>query len=141
MNNLAANVLLNLTAGMRFEGSLNVDINDITMNMVPFPRFHFLVPSMSPLVTSQVAPQVAASSQRAVDRLFFDVMGRGHQLMKCDPKSSTYLACGLFARGRISSADVARNIMALKPSMRMAYWNQEVCYLNRRCVDHCDQTW
>jgi tubulin epsilon len=122
MNNIAASVLLNLTSGMRFEGTLNVDLNDITMNMVPFPRHHFLVPSMSPLVVSRAGP----SSQRAVDRLFLDVMSREHQLLKCDPRGSTYLACGLLARGRISAADVSRNIVTLRPNMRMAYWNQEV---------------
>lgn len=122
MNNIAANVVLNLTSGMRFEGMLNVDMNDITMNMVPFPRHHFLLPSMSPLVVSKAG----SSTQRAVDRLFFDVMSREHQLLKCDPRSSTYLSCGLLARGGVSGADVARNIATLKPSMHLAYWNQEV---------------
>ena len=36
----------------RFEGSLNVDLNEITMNLVPFPRLHYLVSSLSPLCTS-----------------------------------------------------------------------------------------
>lgn len=34
---------------MRFEGTLNVDLNEITMNLVPFPRLHFLVSSICPL--------------------------------------------------------------------------------------------
>ena len=34
---------------MRFEGVLNVDLNEITMNLVPFPRLHFLVSSLAPL--------------------------------------------------------------------------------------------
>jgi hypothetical protein len=38
MNAIAATLLLNLTASVRFEGPLNVDLNDITMNLVPFPR-------------------------------------------------------------------------------------------------------
>jgi len=33
----------------RFEGSLNVDLNEITMNLVPFPRMHYLVSSQTPL--------------------------------------------------------------------------------------------
>ena len=37
----------------RFEGSLNVDLNEITMNLVPFPRLHYLVSSISPLYTSK----------------------------------------------------------------------------------------
>ena len=33
----------------RFEGSLNVDLNEITMNLVPFPKLHYLVASQTPL--------------------------------------------------------------------------------------------
>ena len=82
MNNIVANMLLNLTrytcsdtglqtyipnqvsflfvppfslscSASRFEGSLNVDLNEITMNLVPFPRLHYLVSAMSPLYTSK----------------------------------------------------------------------------------------
>ena len=49
MNSLVAHLLNNLTSSMRFEGSLNLDLNEITMNLVPFPRMHFLLASMSPL--------------------------------------------------------------------------------------------
>mgnify|MGYP001806788019 CR=1 FL=1 len=49
MNGVAASLLLHLTASVRFEGPLNVDLNDITMNLVPYPRMHFLLSSMSPL--------------------------------------------------------------------------------------------
>lgn len=34
---------------MRFEGDLNVDLNEITMNLVPFPRMHFLLSALSPI--------------------------------------------------------------------------------------------
>ena len=44
-----AHVINNLTCSMRFEGDLNVDLNEITMNMVPFPRMHFLLSSIAPL--------------------------------------------------------------------------------------------
>ena len=123
MNNVAASVMLNLTSGMRFPGMLNVDMNDITMNMVPFPKHHFLIPAMAPLVIPRGAPSV---SHKGVDRLFQDVFTRENQLLKCNPRNSTYLACGLLSRGRISSADVSRNVAVLQPSMKMAYWNQEV---------------
>lgn len=33
----------------RFEGSLNMDLNEIAMNLVPFPHLHYLVPSLTPL--------------------------------------------------------------------------------------------
>jgi len=34
---------------MRFEGALNVDLNEITMNLVPYPKLHFLLSSIAPL--------------------------------------------------------------------------------------------
>ena len=43
MNNIVATMLLNLTSSARYEGALNVDMNEITTNLVPFPRMHFLL--------------------------------------------------------------------------------------------------
>jgi tubulin epsilon len=48
-NSIVANVINNLTCSMRFEGDLNVDLNEITMNLVPFPKMHFLQSSIAPL--------------------------------------------------------------------------------------------
>ena len=118
-------MLLNLTAGVRFDGSLNVDINDITMNMVPFPKMHFLLPSMSPLAAPKGIANTA-SSHKALDRAFTEVMSREYQMVKCDPRNGTYLACGMFMRGSVSISDANRNITRLKQHMRMAYWNKEV---------------
>ncbi len=49
MNTIVAHLLSNLTSSMRFSGRLNIDLNEITMNLVPFPNLHFLMSSMSPL--------------------------------------------------------------------------------------------
>lgn len=35
--------LVNLTCSMRFEGPLNVDLNEITTNLVPYPKLHYIV--------------------------------------------------------------------------------------------------
>jgi hypothetical protein len=68
MNGIAASMLLNLTSSVRFAGPLNVDLNEITVNLVPYPRLHFLVPSMSPLaVPKDVAKMV--SGPRAIDQV------------------------------------------------------------------------
>jgi hypothetical protein len=59
MNDVAATMLCDLTSSMRFDGSLNVDLNEITMNLVPFPRMHYLVPSISPVVGARGAKYLA----------------------------------------------------------------------------------
>lgn len=49
INNIVATMMLNMTSSMRFEGELNMDINEISMNLVPFPRMNCLMPALSPL--------------------------------------------------------------------------------------------
>lgn len=152
MNGVAANLLLNLTSSVRFEGSLNVDLNDITMNMVPFPRMHFLLSAMSPLAAPKDVAKLTAP--RTIDQVISEVFSREHQLIRADPRRSTYLACGLLARGAISISDINRNISRIRPSLRMAHWNSEgfklgicnqppvgvpyaaLCLANNCCIRH-----
>eukprot|EP01084_Bolivina_argentea_P064308 117306_1 len=38
-----------MTASLRFEGELNVDLNEFQTNLVPFPRLHFMITAMAPV--------------------------------------------------------------------------------------------
>ena len=42
LNHLIAKVISSMTASLRFEGELNVDLNEFQTNLVPFPRLHFM---------------------------------------------------------------------------------------------------
>lgn len=121
MNNIAANLILNMTSSARFEGSLNVDLNEITMNLVPFPKIHYLVSSQTPLysLTDVNLPP------RRLDQMFTDAFSKDHQLIKADPKHSLYLACALMLRGNVEISDIRRNIERLKPTLHFIHWNQE----------------
>lgn len=121
MNGIAANLLLNLTAGMRFDGALNVDINEITMNLVPFPRLHFLLSSMSPVVVPADRGRMAPVP-RTMDQIFTEVFGRDRQLASVDPRRSTYLACALLLRGAVNISDANRNVERLRRGLKMAHW-------------------
>lgn len=68
MNGIAASMLLHLTSSMRFEGPMNVDLNEITMNLVPFPRLHFLQSSMAPLYALKDVGKLAGRP-RAMDQV------------------------------------------------------------------------
>ena len=46
---IIAHLLSNLTCSMRFDGVLNLDLNEITMNLVPYPELHLLTSSIVPL--------------------------------------------------------------------------------------------
>lgn len=150
MNNIVANLLLNLTSSSRFEGSLNVDLNEISMNLVPFPRLHYLVSSMAPHCTLADVGMLP----RKLDHIFSDVFARDHQLMHADPKNGLYLCCALLLRGDVQMSDIRRNIERLRPGLRFVRWNEDgwktgicgappagqpyslLCLANNTCIQH-----
>ncbi|KAJ3030038.1 UNVERIFIED_CONTAM: Tubulin epsilon chain [Siphonaria sp. JEL0065] len=121
MNNIVANLIINITSSMRFEGSMNVDINDIVTNLVPFPRRKFLLSSMTPLFT---LADVNVHSRR-LDQMFTDAFSKDCQLIKADPKSSMFLACALMIRGQVEVSDIRRNVDRAKSWLTFAPWNQD----------------
>ncbi|KAI8469944.1 MAG: epsilon tubulin [Monoraphidium minutum] len=123
MNGVAAGALLNLTAGARFEGSLNVDVNDITSNLVPFPRMHFLLSGLAPLAAPRDLGRLTGG--RGVDQLFTDAFARDHQLMWAEPRAHTFLATALLLRGAAGVGDAQRNVARLRGGLRLAHWNEE----------------
>jgi len=47
LNRVISQVVSSITATLRFDGALNVDLNDIQTNLAPYPRIHFpLVPKV-----------------------------------------------------------------------------------------------
>lgn len=144
MNTLAAQLLLDLTwfisfcnfllskSSMRFEGTLNVDLNEITMNLVPYPRMHFLLSSLSgsavqvqshaparkwALVSShffslfQVFPNYFLMPLRAIINLL-PLIQNSICLFQVFLLRYTirYLACALLLRGDVDMQDIRKNI-------------------------------
>ena len=122
MNALVAQMLLNLTSSSRFPGALNVDLNEITMNLVPFPRMHYLTTCLAPLYLSKDVHL----PPRRLDEMFKDVFSGSHALIGADPRQHVYTATGkdmntlfkpyqsgLIARGSIDITDMRRNIERL----------------------------
>ena len=117
MNNVIAHLLNNLTCSMRFEGMLNVDLNEITMNLVPFPGMPYLVTSLAPLYSIVEKEKQGYN----LDQIFDDVLDSRFQLMSSSPLEHSYLACALLLRGSARVSDITNNINRLKPKMKMAY--------------------
>merc|ERR1739838_378157 len=46
LNKVVAKVTSSMTAALRFDGELNVDMNEFQTNLVPFPRLHFMTTSL-----------------------------------------------------------------------------------------------
>jgi tubulin alpha len=53
INRLLAKAVSSMTASLRFDGELNVDLNEFQTNLVPFPRLHFMTSSLAPVYSGK----------------------------------------------------------------------------------------
>ena len=52
LNRLIAQVVSSITSSLRFDGALNVDLNEFQTNLVPFPRVHYPLISYAPVISA-----------------------------------------------------------------------------------------
>merc|ERR1711865_890529 len=54
-NRLVSQTISSLTASLRFDGALNVDISEFQTNLIPYPRIHFCMTSYAPVISAEKA--------------------------------------------------------------------------------------
>jgi len=110
LNRLIAQVISSLTASLRFKGALNVDINEFQVNLVPYPRIHFLMSSFAPIVTADRA----MNEKMSVNELTSAAFEPSHMMAKCNPRHGKYMAVCLMFRGDVTPKDVSASIAQIK---------------------------
>ncbi|KAG9073919.1 alpha-tubulin, partial [Ceratobasidium sp. 370] len=102
LNRLIAQVVSSVTASLRFDSSLNVDLNEFQSNSVPFPRIHFPLVTYTPIIL--VAK--ATHEQNSVGELTYSCFEPGNQMVKCDPRDGKFMVCCLLFHGDVVPNDV-----------------------------------
>ena len=97
LNRMVAQIVSSTTASLRFEGSLNVDLQEFQTNLVPYPRIHFPLTAFSPII----ADEKARHEQISVDEITKLAFEPSHQMVKCDPRRGKYMAVCLLYRGDV----------------------------------------
>ncbi|KAA0189732.1 Tubulin alpha chain [Fasciolopsis buskii] len=110
LNRIIAQVVSSITASLRFEGSLNVDLNEFQTNLVPYPRIHFPLATYAPIISSDKAYH----EQLSVSEITHTCFEPNSQMVKCDPRHGMYMACCLLYRGDVVSKDVTDVISYIK---------------------------
>jgi len=110
LNRLIAQVISSITASLRFDGALNVDITEFQTNLVPYPRIHFMLSSYAPLISSEKV----FHEQLSVSEITNSAFEPNSMMAKCDPRHGKYMACCLMYRGDVAPKDVNGAVGAIK---------------------------
>ncbi|WVN85336.1 tubulin alpha-1A chain [Cryptococcus depauperatus CBS 7841] len=102
LNRLIAQVVSSVTASLRFDGDLNVDLNEFQTNLVPFPRIHFPLATYAPVISAEKA----FHESNSVYEMTISSFESNNQMVKCDPRQGKYMACCMLYRGDVVPKDV-----------------------------------
>merc|ERR1712085_179477 len=113
LNRLVAQIISSLTASLRFDGALNVDLTEFQTNLVPYPRIHFMLTSYAPIISAEKAYH----EQLSVAELTNSVFEPASMMVKCDPRHGKYMACCLMYRGDVVPKDVNASVATIKTNV------------------------
>lgn len=110
LNRLISQVVSSITASLRFEGELNVDLNEFQTNLVPYPRIHFPLASFAPILSVNKAHHSGLDTQEITKAVFEPA----NQMVKCDPRQGKYMSCCMLYRGDVKPRNVNDAISKIK---------------------------
>jgi len=120
LNCIIAKVISSMTASLRFDGELNVDLGEFQTNLVPFPRLHFMTTALAPVISKKKAQHEAQTIREITDHVFQPQ----NMLVKYsdfDPVEDKYMAISVNYRGEIKSKEANATVQWLKQNNKISF--------------------
>merc|ERR1711994_832516 len=120
LNKIIAKVISSMTASLRFDGELNVDLGEFQTNLVPFPRLHFMTTALAPVINQKKASHEAQTIREITDHVFQPQ----NMLVKYadfDPVEDKYMAISVNYRGSIKSKEANATVQWLKQNNKISF--------------------
>jgi len=107
LNHLVSRAMSGITTCLRFPGQLNADLRKLAVNMIPFPRLHFFMIG--------IAPMIPAGTQHfrnySVAELTQTMFDSRNMMAASDPKRGRYLTVAAVFRGNLSMKEIDEHMV------------------------------
>eukprot|EP01083_Nonionella_stella_P099564 279949_1 len=120
LNRLITKTISSMTASLRFEGELNVDLNEFQTNLVPFPRLHFMITSMAPVVTAKKA-ETARQDIQGITETCFSAQNFFTKIADFDAEEDKYMAISVNYRGNVQAKEANATVQWLKTNKKVTF--------------------
>jgi len=120
INRLITKTISSMTASLRFGGELNVDLNEFQTNLVPFPRLHFMITSMAPVVTPKKI-ETARTDVRAITESCFAPSNFFTKIADFDVEEDKYMAISVGFRGDVKAKEASATVQWLKTNKKVTF--------------------
>ncbi|KAJ5976653.1 hypothetical protein N7481_010360 [Penicillium waksmanii] len=115
LNRVVAQVVSSVTSSLRFNGALNIDLNEFQTNLVPFPRIQY------PLISACASSPFNSTMLRT--NYLTGLESKNHMVV-CDPQNGKYMAVALLYRGDVVPHDCTQAMAHIKAkaSFNLVEW-------------------
>jgi tubulin alpha len=111
-----------MTASLRFDGELNVDMNEFQTNLVPFPRLHFMTSSIAPVLSeAKGSKSFESNTVQDITDYAFNPASFLVKYSDFDVAEDKYMAISINYRGDVRSKEANQVAQWIKANNKVTF--------------------